>query len=88
MSRTTATAVYETLLDCLVFVIDYFSYIEKAELLVKIKISQLCDKLIEGFFGKRTEKTLGRNLQVGDMTDCAFKCMLCHIVNMVTMLVV
>ena len=49
MSGTTAAAVYETLLNGLVFVIDYFSYIEKPELLDKIIMSQLCDKLIEGF---------------------------------------
>ena len=83
MSGTTAVAVYETLLNGLVFVIDYFNYIEKPELLDKIIMSQLSDKLIEGFFGKLTERTQGKNLRMGDMarriTNCAFTYMLGHI---------
>ena len=83
MSGTTAAAVYETLLNGLVFVIDYFNYIEKPELLDKIIMSQLCAKLIVGFFGKLTERTQGKNLRMGDMTrritNCAFMYMLGHI---------
>ena len=54
MSGTTAATVYETLLNGLVFVIDYFNYIEKPELLDKIIMSQLRGKLIEGFFFRKT----------------------------------
>ena len=85
MIGTTAAAVYETLLDGLVFIIDYFNYIEKPELLDNIVMSQLCDKLIEDFFGKLTERTQGKNLRIGDMarriTNCAFTYMLGHIVT-------
>ena len=83
MSGTTAVAVYETLLNGLVFVIHYFNYIEKPELLDKIIMSQLSDKLIEGFFGKLTERTQGKNLRMRDtarrITNCGFTYMLGHI---------
>ena len=56
MNGTTAAAVYETLLNVLVFVIDYFNYIEKPELLNKKIMSQWCDKLIEDFFFENSLK--------------------------------
>ena len=49
------------------FVIDYFSYIEVPHFLDEIKMSQLSDKLMEGFFGKLTERTFGKSLRIGDM---------------------
>ena len=77
MSGTPAAAVYDTLLSGVAFVIDYFNYIEVPHFLNDIKMSQLSDKLIEYFFGKLTERTLGENLRTGDMarriTNCAFK---------------
>ena len=75
-SGKTATTVYDTLLSGVTFVIDYFSYIEVPHFLDEIKMSQLSDKLLEGFFQKLIERTLGKNLRTGDMarriTNCAF----------------
>ena len=46
---------------------------------------QLSETLMEDFFGKLTERTLGKNLKTGDMarriTNCAFTHMLGHIVT-------
>ena len=64
---TPAAAVYDALLSSVVFVIDYFNYIEVSHFLDEIKMSQFSDKLIEGFFGKLAERTLGKNLSIGDM---------------------
>ena len=51
----------------------------------EIKVSQLSEKLMEDFFGKRTERTLGKNLTIGDMarriTNCAFTHLLGHIIT-------
>ena len=85
ISRTTAATVYDTLLSGVAFVIDYFNYIEVPHFLDEIKMSQLSDKLIEGFFRKLTERTLGKNLRIGDMarriTNCAFTYLLGHVVT-------
>ena len=74
--KTAAALVYDTLLTGAAFVIDYFSYTEVPHFLDEIKMSQLSDKLMEGFFGKFTERTLGKNLRIGDMarriTNSAF----------------
>ena len=74
--KTAAAVVYDTLLSGVAFVIDYFSYIEVPHFLDEIKMSELSDKLMEGFFGKLTERTLGKNLRTGDMarriTNSAF----------------
>ena len=76
MSRTLAAAVHDILLSGVAFVIDYFNYIEVPHFLDEIKMSQLSDKLIESFFGKLTEGTLGKNLRISDLarriTNCAF----------------
>ena len=48
-------------------------------------MSQLSEKPMEHFFGKLTERTLGKNLRTGDMTrritNCAFTHFLGHIVT-------
>ena len=48
-------------------------------------MSQLSEKLMEDFFGKLKERTLGKNLRIGDMarriTNCAFTHLLGHIVT-------
>ena len=49
------------------FVIDYFNYIEVPHFLNEIKMSQPSDKLVLDSFGKLTERTLGKNLKIGDM---------------------
>ena len=76
MSGKTATTVYDTLLRGVAFVIGYFSYIEVPHFLDEIKMSRLNDKLLEGFFQKLKERTLGKNLRTGDIarriTNCAF----------------
>ena len=85
MSGTPAAAVYDTMLSGVAFVIDYFNYVEVTHFLDEIKVSQLSEKLIEDFFTKLTEKTLGKNLRIGDMargiTNCAFTYLLGHIVT-------
>ena len=85
MSGTPAATVYDTMLSDVAFVIDYFNYIEVPHFLVDRKRSQLSEKLMEDFFGKLTERTLGKNLRIGDMarriTDCAFTHLLGHIVT-------
>ena len=67
MGGKTAAAIYDTLLSGVAFVIDYFSYIEVPHFLDEIKMNQHSDKLIEGFFGKLTERTLGKILRIGDI---------------------
>ena len=85
MSGTPTAAVYDTMLSVVAFVIDYFNYIEVPHFLDEIKMSQLSEKLMEDFFGKLTERTLGKNLRIGDMarriTNCAFTHLLGHIVT-------
>ena len=85
MSGTPAAAVYDTLLSGVAFVIDYFNYIEVLHFLDEIKMSQLSEKLMESFFGRRTKRTLSRNMRIGDMarriTNCAFTKLLGHIVT-------
>ena len=85
MSGTPAAAVYDTLLSCVALVIDYFSYIEVPHFLDEIKMSQLSEKQMEDFFGKLTERTLGKNLRIGDMarriTNCAFTHLFGHIIT-------
>ena len=52
-----AAAVYDTILDGVAFVIDYFNYIEVPHFLVEIneiKMSQFSETLMEDFFGKLT----------------------------------
>ena len=48
MSGVTAGCVYDTLLSGVQFVIDCFKYIGQEELLNRISMSQLPDKLVEG----------------------------------------
>ena len=67
MSGTPAAAVYDIMLSVVAFVIDYFNYIEVSHFLDEIKMSQLSEKLMEDFFGKLTERTLRKNLRIGDM---------------------
>ena len=85
MSGTPAAAVYDTMLSGVVFVIDYFNYIEVPHFLDEIKISQLSEKLMEDFSGKRTETTLGKNLRIGGkarrITNCPFTYLLGYIVT-------
>ena len=85
ISGTPAAAVYDTMLSGVAFVIDYFNYIEVPHFLDEIKVSQLSEKLMEDFFGKLTERTLGKNLRTGDLarriTNCAFTHLLRHIVT-------
>ena len=77
MSGVTAACVYDTLLNEVQFVIDYFTFIGREELLEKISMGQLSDKLVEGFFGVMTSRNQGNNLGIGDMarrlSNCAFK---------------
>ena len=56
MSGTPAAAVCDALLSGVALVVDYFSYIEVPQFLNEIKMRQLSDNLIEGFFEKLTEK--------------------------------
>ena len=76
MSGTPAAAVYDAMLSGVAFVINYFNYINVSRFLHEIKMSQLSEKLILDFFGNLTERTLGKNLRIGDMarrtTNCAF----------------
>ena len=76
MSGVTTACVCDTLLSGVQFVIDYFTYIGKGELLSKISMGQLSDKLIEGFFGVLTQRNECNNLRFGDMarqlSNCAF----------------
>ena len=85
MSGTPAAAVYDIMLSGVALVIDYFSYIEVRHFLDEIKVSQLSEKLMEDFFEKLKERTLGKNLRIGDMarriTKCAFTHLLGHIVT-------
>ena len=85
MSGTPAAAVYDTMLSVVAFVINYFNYIEVTHFLNEIKMSQLSEKLMEDFIGKLTERTLGKNLRIGDMarriTSCAFTHLLGHFVT-------
>ena len=85
ISGTPAAAIYGTMLSGVAFVIDYFNYIEVPHFLDEIKVSQLSEKLMEDFFGKRTEITLGKNLRIGDMarriTNCVFTHLLGHIIT-------
>ena len=85
MIGTPAAAVYHTMLSGVAFVIDYFNYIEVPHFLDEVKVSQLSEKLMEDFFGKLTERTLGKNLRIGNMarriTNCAFTHLLLHIVT-------
>ena len=67
MSGVTAACLYDTLLSGVQFVIDYFTFIGRGELLEKISMGQLSDKLVEGFFGVMTSKNQGNNLGIGDM---------------------
>ena len=74
------------MLGVVAFVIDYqFNYIEVPHFLDEIKMSQFSEKLMEDFFGKLTEKTLGKNLRIGDMarriTNCALTHLLGHIIT-------
>ena len=81
MSGTPPAAVYDTMLSGVALVIDYFNYIGMEE----VKVSQLSEKLMEGFFGKLTERTLGKKLRIGDMarriTNCTFAHLFGHIVT-------
>ena len=85
MSGTPAATVYDTILSGVAFVIDYFNHIEVPHFLDEIKMSQLSEKLMEDFFGKLTERTLGKNLRIGDMArriiSCAFTHLLGHIIT-------
>ena len=76
MSDVTAGCVYHTLLSGVQFVIDYFKYIGQEELLNRISMGQLADKLVEGFFGIVTQRNQGNNLRIADMarrfSNCAF----------------
>ena len=85
MSGTPAAVVYDTMLSGVAFVIDHFNYTEVPCFLDEIKVSQLPEKLMEDFLGKLTERTLGKNLRIGDMarriTNCAFTHLLGHIVT-------
>ena len=86
MSETPpAAAVYDTMPSGVAFVIDYFNYIEVPHFLDEIKISQLSEKLMEDFFGKLKERTLNKNLRVGDVSrriaNCTFTYLLGHIVT-------
>ena len=80
-----AAAVYDTLFSGVAFVIDYFNYIEVPHFLDEIKVSQLSEKLMEDFFGKRTKRTLGKNLRIGDMarriTNCTYTYLFGHIIT-------
>ena len=67
ISGTPAAAAYDTMLSVVAFVIDYLNYIEVSHFLDEIKMSQLSEKLMEDFFGKLTERTLGKNLRIGDI---------------------
>ena len=86
MSRTpAAAAVYDTMPSGAAFVIDLFNYIKVPRFLDEIKMSQLSEKLMEDFFGKLTERTLNKNLRIGDMSrridNCTFTYLLGHIVT-------
>ena len=71
-----AAAVCDSLLSGVAFVIDYFNCIEVPHFLDEIKMSQLSEKLMEGFFVKLMKRTLGKNLRLRDMArriaNCAF----------------
>ena len=85
MSGTLAAPVYDAMLNGVEFFIDYFNYSEVPHFLDELKMSQLSEKLILDFFGKLTERTLGKNLRIGDMarrtTSCSFTYLLGHIVT-------
>ena len=80
-----AAAVYDTMPSGVAFVIDYFNYIDVPHFLDEIKMGQLSEKLMEDLFGKLTERTLGKNLRIGDMSrriaNCTFTYLLGHIVT-------
>ena len=63
MSRPTATAASDTLLNGLIFVTDYFTYIGKPELLERIRMSQMSDKLVESFLCEADGKNAGENFE-------------------------
>ena len=73
------------MLSGVAFVNDYFNYIEVPHFLDKTIMRQFSETLMEDFFGKLTERTLGKNLRIGDMarrmTNCAFTLLLGHIVT-------
>ena len=85
MSGTPAAVVYDAMLSCVEFVIDYFNCIEVPHFLDEIKMSPPSEKLILDFFRKLTERTLGKNLRIGDMARrtnyCSFTYFLGHIVT-------
>ena len=85
MSGTPAAAVYDAMLSGVAYVIDYFNYIEVPHFLDEINMSQPSEKVILDFFGKITERTLGKSLRIGDIarrtTSCSFIYLLGHIVT-------
>ena len=74
MNGFTVPGVYETLLNGKQFIIDFFTYTEKQELLGKISIRQFSDKLVYRFFGVLTQRNQGNNLRIVDMTGRLSNC--------------
>ena len=61
MLSKTAAAVTKTLIEGLFYLIEYFKYIERQNILDKIRVKALNDRLAEGFFRHISEKIEGNN---------------------------
>ena len=61
MPSKTAKAVTKTSTDCLSYLIEYFNYISRQDLMNKILIMTLNDRLVEASFGHISEKIEGSN---------------------------
>ena len=61
VSSKTAAAVTKTLIEGLFYLIEYFKYIERQDILDEIRVKALNDRLAEAFSGHISEKIEGNN---------------------------
>ena len=61
MPSKTAAAVTKTLIEGFSYLIEYFKYIERQDILDEIRVKVLNDRLAEAFFGHISEKIEGNN---------------------------
>ena len=61
MPSKTAAAVTKTLIEGLSYLIEYFKYIERQDILDEIRVKALNDHLAKAFFGHISEKIEGNN---------------------------
>ena len=61
MPSKTAAAATKTLIEGLSYLIGYFKYIERQDILDEIRVKALNDHLVEAFFGHISEKVEGNN---------------------------